>query len=368
MEDQLTFKIALSMIPGIGDVLAKNLVSYCGSVEAVFSESRDRLLKIPGIGPLHASRVKDKSVLALAEKQLAFARENHIKIFFYTDPGYPRRLQACHDAPVLLYAKGDFNFNEERVVSIVGTRKATDYGKGMCDLLIREMAERGYKVLIVSGLAYGIDVQAHKSSIKYKLPTIGVLGHGLDKLYPALHKTVAGEMQKHGGLVSDFHSGAKIDPQNFLQRNRIIAGLADATIVVESGFKGGALVTANIANSYNRDVFAFPGRVGDPLSEGCNQLIKNNGAFLMEKLDDLEYIMGWESGNNKPDAVQPSLFVELGGNEQLIYNLLKNKGELFIDQVCAEVQLPMGQVSSTLLELEFKGLVAALPGKMYRAK
>ncbi len=356
------------MIPGIGSALTRNLVSYCGSAKAVFSESRNRLLKIPGIGMVNASRITGNSVMADAEKEYDYIQKNKIKAFFISDSNYPRRLSNCTDAPVILYAKGNFNFDKEKVLSIVGTRNATEYGKQLCDNLLKEFQERKHNVLIVSGLAYGVDVQAHKSALKYSLPTIGVLGHGLDKLYPALHKPISDKMQLHGGIVSDFRSGTKIDPQNFLQRNRIIAGLSDATIVVESGSKGGALVTANIASSYNRDVFAFPGRVGDTYSDGCNKLIKNNGAALIEGIDDLEYIMGWEKGKSKPDAVQPSLFIELEGKEKDLYNLLKGKGELFIDQICSEIHLPMGVVSATLLEMEFKGLVLALPGKIYRVK
>ncbi len=368
MQQNLIHKIALSMIPGIGGVLARNLVSYTGSIEAVFSESKKNLLKIPGIGEVNAARIKNNDYLVKAEKEIQYINDHQIKVYFYTDTDYPRRLAGCHDAPVVLYAKGDFHFDMDRVVSIVGTRNATNYGKEFCDELVSEMAARNYHVLIVSGLAYGIDVQAHKSSLKNSIPTIGVLGHGLDKLYPSMHRETAEKMLKNGGLVSDFPSGSKIDPQNFLQRNRIIAGLADATIVVESGSKGGALVTADIASSYNRDVFAVPGKVGDTYSKGCNKLIKNNGAALMESLDDLEYIMGWESGKTKPDAVQASLFLDLKGKELEIYNALKEKGELFIDQICSVVNLPMGQVSSTLLEMEFEGIVAALPGKMYRIK
>jgi DNA processing protein len=259
------------------------------------------------------------------------------------------------------------NLNTAHVLSIVGTRNATNYGKQVCEELIQQIAERNYGVLIVSGLAYGIDIQAHKSAIKFGLPTVGVVAHGLDKLYPSLHAETARKMTENGGLVTDFPSGTKIDPSNFIRRNRIIAGLADATVVVESAEKGGALITAEIASSYNRDVFAFPGRAGDIYSKGCNQLIRNSGANLIEGIDDLEFFMGWEkSSGNKP--VQSSLFVELNPDEEKIVGLLQEHGELFVDQISSGLNLPGSRVSALLLNLEFKNVLVSLPGKMYKLK
>jgi len=243
MDENIKYKIALSLIPGIGGILARNLVAYVGSVEGVFSEPLKALIKVPGIGEINARRIKKSNVIAKAEKEIEFIQKHKIDTFFYTDNNFPRRLKSCIDAPILIYSKGKMNLNEQRIISIVGTRNATDYGKQVCDEMIKQFAERNYKILIVSGLAYGIDIQAHKSAIKYNIPTTGVVGHGLDKLYPSLHKETAKKMIANGGLVSDFTSGTKIDPSNFIRRNRIIAGLADATIVVESAKKGGALVT-----------------------------------------------------------------------------------------------------------------------------
>lgn len=367
MDDKLLYKIGLSIIPGIGGILARNLVSYIGTVEGVFSESVKSLQKIPGIGEVNAHRIKDKNVLLKAEKELQFVTKHEIEVLFYTDKNFPRRLKTCIDAPVILYKRGNLNLNEQRIVSIVGTRNASNYGKQVCEELIQKLAERNYKTLIVSGLAYGIDIQAHKSALKYNLPTAGVIAHGLDKMYPTLHAETAKKMLDDGGLVTDFPSGTKIDPSNFIRRNRIIAGLADATIVVESAAKGGALITAEIASSYNRDVFAFPGRAGDTYSKGCNQLIRNSGANLIEGIDDLEYFMGWEQTTKKPVA-QPSLFVELTGDEEKIANLLRENGELFIDQISSELILSVGRVSALLLNMEFKNILVALPGKMYRLK
>ncbi|MCK3685923.1 DNA-processing protein DprA [Maribellus sp. YY47] len=367
MEDNLKYKIALSMLPGIGGILARNLLAYVGSVEEIFTSSQKALMKIPGIGELNAKRIRAANVLEKAEKELEYIRKHEIRTAFYTDTDYPRRLKNCIDSPILIYYKGHFNFDEPRVISIVGTRNATEYGKRMIDDLVSAFAERQYEVLIVSGLAYGIDIHAHRAALKNNVPTVGVLAHGLERLYPSLHRETAIHMLENGGLLTDFPSGTKIDPQNFLKRNRIIAGLADATIVVESAVKGGALVTADIASSYNRDVFAFPGRAGDVYSKGCNQLIRNNGATLIEGIEDLEYFMGWET-TAKNKAVQSSLFVELNADEQRVVDLLQQEKELFIDQISAEVQLPVSRISSMLLNLEFKNVVQALPGKMYRLR
>ena len=367
MSESLKYKIALSLISGIGGVLARNLVAYAGSVEGVFSESFKSLQKIPGIGEYHARLIKNANVLPKAEKEIDYISKHGIQVCFYTDEAYPRRLRNCIDSPILIYSKGNMNLDEHRVISIVGTRNATDYGKRVVEDLINEFSNRNYKILVVSGLAYGIDIYAHKSALKFEIPTVGVLAHGLDKLYPALHKETASKMQESGGLLTDFPSGTKIDPPNFIKRNRIIAGLADATIVVESAEKGGALITADIASSYHRDVFAFPGRAGDTYSRGCNQLIRNNGATLIEGIDDLEYFMGWEN-NSKDKVFQPSLFPDLNNEEQQIVDLLQKEEELFIDQISAEMKLPVSKISTLLLNLEFKNVLDALPGKMYKLR
>lgn len=355
------------MLPGIGGVLARNLVAYVGSVEGIFSQSVKALMKIPGIGDFNARQIKNAKVLSKAEKEIDFIEQNGIKTYFYTDNNFPRRLKTCIDAPVLIYTQGHMNLNETRVISVVGTRNSTEYGKRVVEDLVEAFSKRQYKIIVVSGLAYGIDINAHRAALQFNLPTVGVVAHGLDLLYPALHKETSVKMTQNGGLVSDFASGTKIDPANFIKRNRIIAGLADATIVVESAAKGGSLVTADIAASYNRDVFAFPGRAGDKFSRGCNQLIRNNGAALINGIDDLEYFMGWEN-TPKADAVQSSLFVELNAHEQKIVDLLQKEGKLFIDQISAEMKLPVSQISATLLNLEFKNVLHALPGKMYKLR
>lgn len=365
--DNLAYKIAISLIPGIGPLTARNLIAYVGSVEGVFQEKEKNLMKIPGIGEVNAQRVVRQDVLEQARREVEFIQKNRIRTFFYLDNDYPTRLKNCSDSPIILYFKGNADLNQQRIISVVGTRNATNYGKEICDELIRNLSERNYPTLVISGLAYGIDVQAHKACLKYDIPTIAVFAHGLDKIYPSLHAPIAARMIENGGLITDFVSGINIDRQNFLRRNRIIAGLADATVVVESAEKGGALVTADIANSYNRDVFAFPGRTNDLYSKGCNKLIRFNEAALVENLTDIERIMNWDIKTKPNPAIQTALFIELTPEEQKLANLLK-AGERFIDEITIETQFPMSKVSALLLGLEFKGIIVSLPGKMYRLK
>lgn len=367
LPENLAYKIAISLIPGIGAITARNLIAYVGSVEGVFQEKEKNLMKIPGIGEVNAQRVVRQNVLERAKREVDFILKNKIQTFFYLDENYPARLKNCSDAPIILFYKGNANLNEKRIISVVGTRNATNYGREICDDLIRCFSEKSYPVIVVSGLAYGIDIQAHKACLKYEVPTVGVFAHGLDKVYPAIHAQFATKMLDTGGLITDFVSQSGIDRQNFLRRNRIIAGLADATIIVESAEKGGALVTADIANSYNRDVFAFPGRSNDPFSKGCNKIIKLNEATLVENQADIEKAMNWDVKTSSPKFVQTSLFIELSPEEQKLIDLLKG-GDRFVDEITLESKLPMSKVSAMLLELEFKGLVISLPGKMYRLK
>jgi DNA processing protein len=366
-KDELFYKLALSMVPGIGGVLARNLLAYTGSAEKVFCEPFKTLMKIPGIGEVNAKRLQDRNIFLKAEKELEFIHKHKIEVRFFTDRNYPRRLKQCPDAPIILYFKGTANLNEQRVVSIVGTRNATEYGKMICEQLICGFAERNHPVLVVSGLAYGIDIHSHKMAMKNHIPTVAVLGHGLDRIYPSLHAQTARKMLQKGGVVSDFPSGTRIDPPNFIRRNRIIAGLADATIVIESAEKGGALITADIASSYNRDVFAFPGRVDATYSKGCNSLIRLNGASLIQGIDDLEYLMGWDPPE-KGSVMQSVLFQNLTPEEEEVCELLGKTKEMFIDQISSELKMPGSKVSAMLLNMEFKNLVEALPGKMYKLK
>ncbi|MBN4062210.1 DNA-processing protein DprA [Bacteroidales bacterium AH-315-I05] len=360
-DEQLKYKVGITLIEGIGDMRAKKLIAYCGGAEAVFKEKKSALQKIPDIGKALAEVVVAQDVLSQAEEEIEFIEKNSITPLFYLDKGYPIRLKHCDDSPVMLYAKGNMNLNAEKVVSIVGTRNATNYGKKICEKLVEELAR--HNVLIISGLAYGIDILSHKAALKNNLQTVAVLGHGLDKIYPQQHRSTSAKMLGNGGLVTDFLPNTKPDRENFPKRNRIVAGLADAVIVIESAASGGSLITAEIANSYNRDVFAVPGKIGDNYSEGCNWLIKINKAALLESAKDIQYLMGWEKQGKK--SVQKKLFVDLNSEEELLVKLLKQNGEIPIDRICLQTDMPMSKTSSVLLKLEFKGVVRSLPGKVY---
>ena len=362
----LKYKIGISLIPGIGPVTAKKLIAYTGGIEGVFSESTKNLKKIPGIGNHLAKNISNKSILSRAEEEIAFIEEYKLRTYFYLDKQYPERLKHCEDAPVMLFQKGECDLNQPKILSIVGTRNATAYGKDFCDEFIKALQQNHPESVVVSGLAYGIDVAAHKAALRNKLETVAVLAHGFKTMYPATHRTIAKKIIKQGALITEFLSTDTPEKNNFVKRNRIIAGLSDATIVVESGPKGGALITADIANSYNRDVFAVPGRATDKWSKGCNQLIISNKAALIQSVSDLEYMLGWEVRKNKPLHIQKDLFAGLNEDEKLILDPLKENGELTIDQISLKVQAPVSKVSSVLLGLEFKGIVKSLPGRVYK--
>lgn len=361
-EQQLFYQIQLTLIPNVGDVLARNLVSYCGSVENIFKKNA-HLEKVPGIGPVIAKNIKEFRDEKLVEDEIEFIRKHKITPLFYLDEKYPARLKNYQDSPILLYYKGNADLNSSRMVAVVGTRNATEYGKDWTERFVSEIA--AYNVTVVSGLAFGIDIAAHKAALKNNLPTIGVLGHGFKTIYPSQHKTVSERMQEQGGLLTEFTHSSDIDKENFPKRNRIVAGMTDAIIVVESGARGGALITAEIANSYNKDVFAVPGRVNDEFSAGCNYLIKQNKAMLIESASDLAFILGWENKKDKPVAQRP-LFIELEESEVPIVELLKSKDSLLIDDIALQINYPSSQLAAALLNLEFKGVIKALPGKVYK--
>ncbi|MDB5108975.1 MAG: protecting protein DprA [Mucilaginibacter sp.] len=362
----LLHQVGLTFIKNIGPTLAKTLLAYFGDEEKVFNANEAKLLKVPGIGDKTIAQLNFAEALGKAEEELKFIEKNAIDVLFYTDSAYPKRLKNCADSPVLLYSKGNADLNNYRVISIVGTRNATDYGKQLCRQLIEELEP--YNVLVVSGLALGIDVAAHKECLKVNMPTVGVLGHGLDRIYPSQNRSVADRMLENGGLLSEYPSGTMPDRENFPQRNRIVAGLADATIVIEASVKGGALITAEIANGYNRDVFAFPGRVGDQFSEGCNFLIRNNKAALLTCVADLAYSLGWE----KPDSLAPVtqqylLPIDLSADERAIFEIIQqHKMPLAIDDLTIKANMPMSQLAMNLLNMEMQGYIRSLPGKTYQ--
>lgn len=361
----LLHQVALTFIKKIGPLSAKLLLAHFGDAEHIFKAPRSKLMKVPGIGEKRFAGADMASALLRAEEEIRFIEKNEIKVIFYTDKTYPKRLKNCADGPILLYAKGNANLNPPHVISIVGTRNATDYGKQLCRQLVEEMQQ--YNTLIVSGLALGIDVCAHKESLKQGLPTIGVLGHGLDRIYPSQNRSTADKMLENGGLLTEFPSGTIPDRENFPQRNRIVAGMADATVVIEASIKGGALITAEIANSYNRDVFTFPGRIDDEFSEGCNFLIRNNKAALLTCAADLAYSLGWEkTDDTQPAKEQLSLFMDLSCDERIIFDIIhEHKAPLAIDELTVKTNMPMSQLAMNLLNMEMQGFIRSLPGKTY---
>ena len=365
IHEEHIYLLGLTMIKGIGSISARRLVDYCGSAKAVFTEKKHILEQVPGIREYIATNIKtsESSALKRAEQELSFIEKNKISVYFITDEHYPTRLRECQDAPVVFYFKGNADLNASRILSIVGTRKATEYGRNLTDILIKDLTNEFPDILIVSGLAYGIDICAHRCALKYKTPTIGVLAHGLDRIYPSIHRNSAVEMLHNGGLLTDFMSETNPDRENFLRRNRLIAGLSDATIVVESAERGGALVTADIAFSYGRDVYTFPGRVSDKYSKGCNNLILKNKAGLITSANDLITALCWDSAKKKPKQMDIS-FDEKPNHPVL--SLLAEKDEFHINELAILMNLPVYQLSSMLFELELAGHIKALPGGIYK--
>jgi DNA processing protein len=358
--------LALHFIPGIGDYLVRQLVTYSGSAEKVFQTPKGKLLRIPGVGEVTAEAIKTGKTFTAAEAEFKKAEAANVNLIFFNDSNYPSRLKQVNDAPSLIYIKGNIDFENEKTIGIVGTRKATQYGRERVEELIHDLVP--HNPLVVSGLAYGIDIHAHKQSVKYNLPTIGVMGSGMDNIYPSSHKETAKQMMVNGGLVTEHRFGTKPDAHNFPARNRIVAALSDAVIIVEAAIKGGALITAEIANSYNKDVFAFPGNIGQSHSEGCNNLIKSNRAHLITGLKDLEYITGWTLGQApvKKQIVSLESFEPM--EQTVLKTLLENESkQLMIDELSWKSNIAISKLASVLLSLEFKGAVASLPGKVYKA-
>lgn len=365
MTDQRLYCIALTLINGVGDIIARQLLQAFGEPEAIFKEKRQALAKVPGVGAVLAQEIARANVLHRAEQELLFMDKNGITGYFMTDKDYPVRLRECPDAPVYFYYKGAAALNSKYVISVVGTRKCSPYGRQLTKDVVTQLAAIIPDALIVSGLAYGIDVCAHQAALDAKLPTVGVLAHGLDRLYPAAHRQIAAQMLEEGGLLTDFPSGTNPDRPNFLKRNRLVAGLADATVVVESAERGGSLVTADIAVSYGRDVFAFPGRVNDPYSKGTNRLIRLNKAGLITSAEDLIQAMCWDQVNERQAPKQLTLSFREEIDDPIVH-LLREKGDLQINQISQALDLPIHQLSARLFELEMEGYIRILPGSIYQ--
>lgn len=366
MDDALKFRIAIGLVKGVGNVLARNLIAYLGSVEAVFQQNLRSLSKVPGIGPAVATAILEAGVMERAEAEVAFVNQHRLQTLFFLDEAYPVRLQQCEDAPLLLYAKGNVEWNSAKIISIVGTRQPSDFGKEFCARLVADLAGLFPDLVVVSGMAYGIDICAHRQALKSGLSTVGVLAHGLDMLYPPMHRDTAVQMTTQGALLTEFMSKSRPDKQNFVKRNRIVAGLSDATLVVESGIKGGALITADLAVSYNRDVLAVPNAPGFGPAAGCNYLIKKNLAALVESAGDVAEALGWEQQVGEKAAVQKKLFPVFSGDEaRNIYELLQREGDLTSSVISVKTNIPVSRVNALMLTLEFDGWVKALPGNLF---
>jgi DNA processing protein len=364
MQNDLLYQIALTLVPNIGDVNAKALVNYFGSAEAIFHAAKKEIEAIDGIGKIRAHSIKNFQDFSRAEEEILFIEKYKITPLFITDKSYPQRLLNCYDSPPLLYYKGNADLNNSKIIAIVGTRNHNEYGKIICEKLIEDLVNED--ILIVSGLAFGIDSIAHKSSLKNNIKTVGVLAHGLDRVYPFQNTGLAKQMISCGGLLTEFKSNTIPDKQNFPGRNRIVAGISDAIVVIESGLKGGSLITAELGNGYNKDVFAFPGRVSDSRSEGCNYLIKNNKAALVTGANDILENMGWKENKKPAIKKQRELFIELTSEEKIIVDILQLQENIHIDELYLKSKLSSSAVAQALLMLEMQGVVSSLPGKMYK--
>lgn len=363
MDNDLLYQVALSMLPQIGDIHARSLVNIYGNAKDIFKAPKRHLEKIEGIGSVRANSIRQFDDFKTCEDEIDFIEKYKIKSFFINAADYPRRLLHCYDSPALLYYRGTADLNATKIISIVGTRNNSAYGKQVCEQLIHDLKD--HQVIVVSGLAFGIDTIAHKACLKSDLETIAVVAHGLDRIYPAQNKALAKQLVTQGGLLTDFKSGSNPDKQNFPKRNRIVAGICDALIVIESAQKGGSLITAELANSYNRDVFAVPGRLTDNKSEGCNYLIKNNKAQLITSADDLLEMMNWKTSAKKTSTKQRLLFHEFTADEKIITDILLQQESISIDELYFKSGLHSSAVAQALLMLEMQAVIKSLPGKIY---
>lgn len=364
-DETIIYRIAITLIPGIGSMNAKKLIAWAGDASAVFKEKRSNLLRIPGMAKLMTREINSSELLKRAEEELRFIQNSKIKPLYYYDDDYPARLRHCADSPLMLYYKGVEDFKSRKMLAVVGTRKASSYGRRICEEIIKDF--EGEDLVVISGMAYGIDSCAHRGALRFGLNTIGVLAHGLDRIYPAENRKIATRMIEQGGLITEFLSGSKPDRENFPKRNRIIAGLSDAVLVVESATKGGAVITANIANSYNRDVFAIPGRTNDEFSDGCHLLIRRNIAALVRSAEDVRYSMGWDSPEERTKNTS-ELLEPYGPEEQTILKIIIEKKQAPIDDIVIISGLGATRTASILLKLEFAGVISGLPGKLYEIR
>ena len=363
--DELRYMLALQRAPNLGDTSARKIVSHVGTAKGVFKEKRHKLLKISGIGSFKLKDLEEKYLLDEAERELDFIHRNQISVVTFKEDHYPERLRHCADAPLVLFYRGELPKPEQRILSIVGTRTITSYGRSVCEQLIDELS--ALNPVIVSGFAYGVDITAHMAAVNMRLTTIACLAHGFDQWYPRSHAKYVDQILEQGCFISEFWSDDAFDRSNFLRRNRIIAGISEATIVIESAEKGGSLVTADIANSYNREVFAIPGRIGDLKSKGCNDLIRSQQAHLVTSAADIVYMLNWSLEQIETKPRQKQLFVELNPDEQHLFDFLQEKDDVHLDTIALACNMPTFTVASLLLQMELKGIIRPLPGKRFEA-
>lgn len=362
-DTDLLYTLALLKVEGIRDVIAKRLIGYFGEAAKIFSASKKELMSVEGIGEILCEKIKNRTIFREAEAELKFIQKHQIQVAFYEEAAYPCHLKYCNDGPVLLFSKGDIRLEQSRIISIVGTRQITEYGVAFCRKLIAELVP--WNPVIISGFAYGTDITAQLAAIENNLQTVAILAHGLNRLYPTAHQKFRDNIVTNGGFLTEFWSTDKPERENFIRRNRIIAGISEATIVIESAEKGGALITAYMAGGYNRDVFAVPGRASDKYSTGCLQLLKTQRAHMITEAADLVYMLNWDIKVKKETVIQKQLFVTLEPEEQKIYDFLVHNGRELLDLIALNCALPVHKVISLLLSMELKGVVRSLPGKIF---
>ena len=364
MHNDLLYQIALTLVPNIGDVHAKALVNRYGNAQSIFKAKKKDLDNMEGIGTVRAKSIKDFTDFSSSEEEIKFLEKYKITPLFITDENYPKRLLNCYDSPPLLYYRGNADLNISRIISVVGTRNNSDYGRSVCEKFIEDL--KAENIIVVSGLAFGIDTIAHKAALKHNMQTVAVLAHGLDRIYPPQNKTLAKQITEQGGLLTEFISNTNPDKQNFPKRNRIVAGICDAVVVIESSKKGGSLITAELGNGYNKDVFAIPGRINDSKSEGCNYLIKNNKAALINSAQDFLEMMNWAPVPKPTSKKQRELFIELSPDEKIVVDILQQQESIQIDELYFKSGLSSSAVATALLMLEMQGIIVTLPGKLYK--
>ena len=363
-KNELRYTLALQRVRNLGDTSAKKLLQFVGSAEGIFKEKKSSLLKIDGIGALKLKDLEAKNLLEIADEELQYIETNNISCSYFKDTSYPERLKHCLDGPILFFHKGNIDLQHKRILSIVGTRQVTSQGRDFCQNLIEELSPTG--PIIVSGFAYGVDIVAHRAAMEQGLQTIACLAHGFGQIYPKAHKKYVSKVEENGGFITEFWNNDAFERTNFLKRNRIIAGMSEATIVIESAEKGGSLVTADIANSYSREVFAVPGRPTDSQSDGCNNLIKSNQARLATCAADIVYMLGWKLKDSEKTPQQTKLFVELTKEEKVIFDYLQKTGKDLLDSIAIECQIPTFKAATLLLSMELKGVIRPLPGKLFQ--